>query len=237
MEFVAVKERPILFNREMVRSVLSGIKTQTRRLINPQPISPGQGAYFDAYNGGPQWNWWAQDNKQYLSQIIRCPFGKPNDRLWVRETWMHIDDEGDKFDGLGTQIYYRAEQSKNSLEYARTQSLAWHPSIHMPRWASRILLEVTGVHVERVQDITEENAKNEGVGLYFEDGSSGWGQYDSTHPSDYSHRWGFKRIWDDLYSERNSWGLNPWVWVIEFKRIPMTAPNEISIKISNYGNL
>lgn len=80
-----VKERPILFSGEMVRAILEGRKTQTRRVVKPQPVSPGDGAYFDAYNGGPQWNWWAPDNKQYLAQIINCPYGKPGDRLWVRE--------------------------------------------------------------------------------------------------------------------------------------------------------
>lgn len=195
-----MRDRPILFNDEMVRAILEGRKTQTRRVIKPQPEQPAPGSYFDAYNGGPQWNWWAADNRQHLDQIIKCPFGKPGDRLWVRETF--ADEAGGTRNFPGEHIYYRADGDGVDL-----QGGCWKPSIHMPRWASRITLEITGVRVERLQEITLGDICKEGLAssIYdFKPVQAGF--------------LAFEELWESIYGP-DSWDANPWVWVIEFKRI------------------
>jgi len=231
-----VRERPIIFNGEMVRAILDGRKTQTRRPINVQPSSQLStsdirvGFYNPTIvdkNGdevpGAEVFGVADTIEGFWG--VKFPYGKPGDRLWVRET-VYIEEcvcQGAPVElrspcrycsGVGSQFFYRAD----TVEKLGINP-AWTPSIHMPRFASRITLEITGVRVERVKDITEDDAKLEGVQRYSEDGGSGWGQYDSVAPSSYTFRWGFKKIWNDIYSERDSWGLNPLVWVIDFKRI------------------
>jgi len=149
------REKSIIFNSEMVKAILTGRKTQTRKVIKPQLIQPREDAYFDTYNGGPQWNWWSPDNKQFLTQIIKCPYGKVGERLWVRETWYDAFKKTDYDSGC----IYRATQNRPELDH----QWEWRSSIHMPRWASRITLEITDVRVERVQDINGEDAIKEGI--------------------------------------------------------------------------
>ena len=214
------KERPILFRGEMVNAILDGRKTQTRRAIKPQPEQPSEGSYFDAYNGGPQWNWWSPDHKQYLSQIIKCPYGKPSDRLWVRETFQgplvsnelaeELYEDNSKFqnpeyfeyraDGGPTPVYVDSDGNERH---------GWKPSIFMPRWASRLLLEITDVRVERLQDISEEDARAEGVTPEY-----------LGHNDPEGDAWECRRKFNDLWQSINgpdSWSANPWGWVVEFK--------------------
>ncbi|RPY68041.1 hypothetical protein IPC665_24780 [Pseudomonas aeruginosa] len=202
------RERPILFNDQMVRAILEGRKTVTRRVVKPQPDFLGSmvdpNTPFKTLDAG-------------LHARITCPYGEPGDRLWVRETWgLQVRSYGG---GAGEFIVYRATnpdaiycKSSEGREYP----VKWKPSIHMRRHSSRILLEITAVRVERLQDISEEQALAEGV---------------RGEPCDHTRQacadigcWGdtakgaFGFLWESLKGE-GSWAANPWVWVVEFKRV------------------
>lgn len=195
-----MKERPIIFNSEMVRAILYGRKTQTRRIVKPQPIGIPDGAYCDPYNKNCEhFTFWTKDNKMCLplgnvkikgkeTAHWKCPYGHPGDRLWVRET----------FSTSTKGWIYKAD----GHDLSRALSTRWKPSIHMPRWASRITLEITNVRVERLQNISEEDARAEG-----------W--ISKTLCSPYT--W-YRDLWKSVYGEE-SWNSNPWIWVIEFKRV------------------
>ena len=175
-----MKERPILFSGPMVRAILDGRKTQTRRPVKPQPFVATT-SMFD---------------------ISKCPLGQPGDRLWVRETW--------RKDALGTVVEYRATTSA-LMEFIAP----WRPSIHMPRWASRITLEITRVWVERVQDITEDEAKAEGI---VDGGCMTCGKPETCgcqNPRP-DRRDSFANLWQSIYG---TWDANPWVWAVEFRRV------------------
>lgn len=223
-----MKERPIPFTGPEVLAVLEGRKTQARRPIKPQPsVVEGGTAFFVGHGqGGPG----------SLDRIIRCPFGQPGDRLWVRETFSRRDDtrivayraDGEcgawLDDGDGERIWNRhggiieVPGSGGPSWGLANYGGRWRPSIHMPRWASRITLEVTRVRVERVQEISEEDAKAEGTLLLVE----GVIVPGSVPPERVAltHRDFFQDSWDRTYAKRGSWwASNPWVWVVEFKRI------------------
>ena len=218
----AVKERPILFSGPMVRAILSGAKTQTRRAMKPQPTLKPDGSE----------HWWPSADVRMMVGVESflaskedptiapsfCPFGGIGDRLWVRETWQSVPF-GPHRDWPGCPdlrprkvcelnrtavVIWRADGEMPGPEI-------WRPSIHMPRWASRITLEITGVRVERLQDISEEDAAAEGVGPGYMPNSLG-----STTCAGYRPM--FARVWRDINGP-DSWAANPWVWVIEFKRI------------------
>ncbi|MFK1422380.1 hypothetical protein ACP0JX_16525 [Pseudomonas aeruginosa] len=223
-----MKERPILFTGPMVRAILEGRKTVTRRVMKPQPDFLGSmvdpNTPFKTLDAG-------------LHARITCPYGEPGDRLWVRETWTDVNMCG------APALAYRADEDIRDLMeepgflddrgafnyddprvkpypfacwYAELDQARWRPSIYMPRWASRILLEITAVRVERLQDISEEQALAEGV---------------RGEPCDHARQacadigcWGdtakgaFGFLWESLNGE-GSWAANPWVWVVEFKRV------------------
>lgn len=178
-----MKERPILFSGEMVRAILDGRKTQTRRVVK-QPITTRDGHTFMS---GQR----IDNNRAVLAQ---CRYGKPGDRLWVRETW-GLFDTAPKDGPDDALVFYRATDGE--LRELRHQ--LWRPSIHMPRWASRLMLEITNVRVERLNDITYEDALAEGC-------------------VDLGH---FGCLWQCLNDARPAcaWVDNPWVWVLEFKPI------------------
>ncbi len=193
-----MKERPILFSTPMVKTILDGRKTQTRRVIIPQPkfVKSGVSAYAYEWKG------------QYVSLkkglIELCPYGQVGDRLWVRETWAIIKENDN------VPIY---EMSQNSGLFFKadnptsTKVGKWRPSIHMPRWASRITLEITEVRVERLQEITEEDCYKEGIELPHK-------RYDGV---DRATRLLFQYLWDTLNAKRGyGWDTNPWVWVLSF---------------------
>lgn len=191
-----MRDRPILFSGEMVRAILDGRKTQTRRAVKPQPD-------FVAGNEKIVARFTPDDCRLgRLGKAIQCPHGQPGDRLWVRETFA---DEGCRM--RREDCYYRAD-GECDLQGGR-----WTPSIHMPRWASRITLEITGVRVERLQDISEEDAIAEGPpGLKFPaPPGSFW-------VTDDGRRKAFRSLWESINGPE-SWKQNPWVWVIEFKRL------------------
>jgi|SRR6185369_7719408 len=249
-----MKERPILFSGPMVRALLDGRKTQTRRIMKPQPVSveidaktfenPTSGAMCIGYEACPPgWRpmpWFKFDEAtngrlEYLRPAVGgvgmtparvraasrrhgdsqkwaegevvglCPHGQPGDRLWVRETWRPVHS-GDPTRGA----QYRADL--HGADQTR-----WKPGIHMFRWASRITLELTGVRVERLQDISEADAKAEGVERF----GQGWKHY--FYPDEPESAWEFaSNSYASLFDKINgagSWDKNPWVWVLEFKRV------------------
>ena len=199
-----MKERPILFSGEMVRAILGGRKTQTRRVIKPQPFECMQRHPSDS--GAPCGLLvWGDD--YHVSDIIletMSPYGKPGDRLWVRDSFKEWS---------GGQVFYAATPT-----VAKGMSLIplgnWKPSIHMPRRLSRITLEIVSVRVERVQDISYDDAIAEGCnGRHSKD-------EEGIKSELFSPREEFSKLWDRINSARGyAWENNPWVWAIEFRRI------------------
>jgi hypothetical protein len=231
-----MKTRPILFSGSMVRAILSGAKTQTRRVLDPQP------RLITSSNGTPIWHLElrngfvnSNDEKTWPESMVRhhvdqdgnvypavCPFGAPGDRLWVRETWGVIGDIRAGSDGehFAAHVEYAADLAKRTIDvhmdHWRTSYEMrgkWRPSIHMPRWASRLTLEVTSVRVERLHDISEDDARAEGVDPFLEGG------YDFEWVSMGGPcRANFRRLWEGINGP-GSWEANPWVWVVSFRRV------------------
>jgi len=206
-------DRSILFNGEMVRAILDGRKTQTRRVIKfPLNKTHSRGNPVKLLGDWPLSEigdlkdgvlWYACQSyvDDSISGSVKCPHGKPWDRLWVRETFRPYDGEDDyEFDE--PSIQYLADGG------TKGGGIKWKPSIHMPRVASRITLEVAGVRVERVQDISKSDEMAEGrpVPLGLEESGK---QFDG---------W-FQELWDSINEKRGfGWEKNPWVWVVEFKK-------------------
>ncbi|TBL37700.1 hypothetical protein EYZ01_15715 [Hafnia alvei] len=192
------KERGMIFNSEMVRAILSGQKTQTRRVMKPQPVLE------DAFVGGitkPTWIYKGTATPSGWIMHNMCPFGAVGDLIWVRETH-HLDQYGYTYKADRDWIKDMRENGAFGCDEK------WTPSMHMKRCASRILLEITNVRVERLNDISEKDAKAEGVSP-------------SAHtitPPEAVYRVGFGELWRSIYGDEN-WEKNPWVWVIEFKRV------------------
>jgi hypothetical protein len=199
-----MKERPILFSAPMVRAILEGQKTQTRRIVK-QRIIPVVDECFRV-NGK-----WCNKTFDYDLGAL-CPYGQPEDRLWVRETF------GFGFNGAGSDcVVYSADNKSYHADYAAKKTSAestfpagvkkLKPSIFMPRWASRITLEIVSIRVERLQDIDDSAAGKEGVEFF---------KY--TGPYCDSGKLIFKQLWESINGS-GSWAINPWVWVIEFRRV------------------
>ncbi len=206
-------ERPIIFNGEMVRAIREGRKTQTRRPIKHQPGGAYLG-YIKERN-----TYWLQGEPSSVE--VKCPFGLPGDRLWVRESFWCVDlpEMGDVPCLLYEDEFERYQQSTKDFE-SRPCSLKFghHPSIHMPRWASRLILEITNIRVERVQEITEEDAIKEGITGPHDVGYKAYRIPGDSKPRYSRAEVAFEYLWDSLYGE-GAWELNPWVWVIAFERL------------------
>lgn len=194
-----MKERPILFSAPMVRALLAGTKTQTRRAAKVESTLGIDSILAPRRAGGHAATYLLPD--QAAEAAVCCPYGQPGDRLWVRETWSPTGPEPS-----GGSLY-RADFPEGPL------SIKFKPSIHMPRAASRILLEITALRAERLQDISEEDAKAEGAPGY-EEGLDA-PPPDSDH--EWSYRASFQRLWEQINGP-GSWAQNPWVWVVEFER-------------------
>lgn len=198
----------MIFNAEMVRAILDGRKTQTRR-----PIKWKQTRFTEIgeREDGSKWPW-SEDAEHACDFWHPCPFGAVGDRIWVRETFRVHSRATDV-----ATLVYRASVRNSWTEQTHRVPIAvcdkpatpekWTPSIHMPRWASRILLEITDVRVERLRDLSEEDAKSEGITPPAGGVLPGW-----------EYRINFRDLWMDIYGT-DSWEANPWVWVIEFKRV------------------
>ena len=193
-----MKERPILFSAPMVRALLNGSKTQTRRAVKPSPVADIRfcgGAYIPTNKHGD-----IAVEAPHIASF--SPYGQPGDRLWVRETFI------DASSALHSCVIYRADGDDQAC------GQSWKPSIFMPRWASRIMLEITDVRVERLQDISAADAQAEGI---VPDGDGGW------HLADTRHYMGdpissYASLWEYINGP-DSWEANPWVWVIEFRKV------------------
>ena len=214
-----MKERPIPFTGESVRSILAGHKTQTRRVVKPQPCPQGR-LLGNIRDGRPLECTTCHD-------AIRNPYGQSGDRLWVRETWAPsvIDPEGGSFEedprnfdivyrADGDDAYWAAHWTRDTVVRGRAVSVpcapTWRSPRFMPRWASRLTLEVTGVRLERVQDISEDDAVAEGI-TRLERGKC-------------AARAHYRILWNALNAKRgHGWDTNPWVWVIEFQRADVAS--------------
>ncbi|HDL8114565.1 TPA: hypothetical protein PXQ47_002573 [Yersinia enterocolitica] len=190
------KERPILFNAEMVNAILSGRKTQTRRVISEKTLH----LFGVAASAGECHPLEMCDQRSQSYYLEFCPLGKPGDQLWVREAFAT---------GLCTKstLAYRATHRPEDLEEGWFEKIKWTPSIHMPRWASRINLLITGVRVERLNTISNGDAMAEG---YPAEREATGGPLDAW-------LW-FRDLWDGIYPD-NTFEVNPWCWVIEFERM------------------
>jgi hypothetical protein len=204
MTTTTTKERPILFSGPMVRAILNEAspKTQTRRIVKPTMTTPKvaplamfpwmiNGEQVEDDDGTPMW---VGQHPDYPGEgkWFTCPYGQPGDQLWVRETWALVDGE----------LWFAAD-----CDMPREDGVKFKPSIHMPRAYSRISLEITGVRVERLQDISDRDAQAEGVQAAVVAG----------YPV--AARSGFHQLWNHINGKTAPWESNPWVWVIGFKRI------------------
>lgn len=197
------KTRPIIFSAPMVRAILSGTKTQTRRVIASRYLSAiarGRDGQIDDLLSAPPPH--------------RCPYGWPGERLWVRETWQDTRDIAPD----GGWVYRATDPDWDTMD-----GWTWRPAIHMPKAASRITLEIVSVRVERLQDISEEDARAEGVTLpecdYLGERCGNGTGFGCPRHGDDAHRREFARLWESINGKRAPWASNPWVWVIEFRRV------------------
>ena len=215
-----MKERGMIFNGEMVRAILDGRKTQTRRVMKVQP-SDGFHPTHNGYDLDLNAHWYTPgvvDKNGYLQPAKKdvfgvadenegytCPFGAVGDRIWVRETFCAVPDHEEPA-GCSALLY----AADGNGPYGK-----WTPSIHMPRWASRLTLEITGMRVERLASVSDEDAGKEGY---------------PANPAPYGgtmDKWlWFRGLWDSIYPDQ-SFKHNPWVWVIEFKVVPNVQDNPV----------
>lgn len=212
-----VRERPILFSGPMVRAILDGRKTQTRRLVKPQPGAAGMEMLSGNVSPrGERMRYHAIEvGGGYDAMFWTCPYGQPGDRLWVKEAcWIGEKapqatmQVGGYDAGLATATHrfkaYREEWGdKKPWEAMGAVTGRWRPSIHMPRWASRITLEITNVRVQRLNDISDDDAKAEG--------------WDAETAGQHPYGW-YRALWDEI-NGKGSWAANPWVWALTFRRI------------------
>lgn len=204
-----MRERPILFSAPMVRALLEGRKTQTRRVVKPQPEAYADGAGFawgKKCGGGIEWmaKW--------------CPYGVPGDRLWVRETFSistSVPISQMKGPLARRHLWFWADGNPEDGDWTRPK-----PSIFLPRWGSRLLLEITEVRVERLQAITNVESQAEGV-THWKCGHPDCFDERGTPGMHFGPRAAYMELWDSLNEKRGyGWDANPWVWVLEFKRVP-----------------
>ncbi|EPM0748094.1 hypothetical protein WJH50_003423 [Klebsiella pneumoniae] len=215
-----MKERGMIFNGEMVRAILDGRKTQTRRPVKFPVHDKNLGCELAGNELAGELS---------AGNYLNSAFGKPGDRIWVRETWQAIHDYCDENGHVDERRYARSiprhrgnywhpvyEEAWGN-ESREDRDFPWRPSIHMPRWASRILLEITGVRVERLNAISEEDARAEGI---IDGGCLNCGEPEPcgcANPEPDATD-AFAYLWQSIYGQEN-WNANPWVWVIEFKRV------------------
>ena len=217
-----MKERPIIFSAPMVRAILNGRKTQTRRVV--QLTDSGR-----VKEPGSPRNWHLDDPEA----VLACPYGVPGNRLWVRERWQLVDPLEVAEERRGSRAPFTGCQGPRAIPWvaayradgdlshpANGAPIVWRSPVHMPRWASRITLEIVSVRVERLQEISAKDVLAEGA-LEF-DGPTTFihdGSQAIYFPSMGYAQIAFCDLWDSINAKRAPWGSNPWVWVIEFRRI------------------
>ncbi|AIO23827.1 hypothetical protein [Burkholderia cepacia] len=258
-----MKERPILFSGPMVRAILEGRKTQTRRVVTVRGEQPPPWATFAAEGHSPtytSWSkptglfYWCESDEAPTKELRRwpilpplhamagdhywtpCPHGKPGDRLWVRETWKPRTSHSCSLDtcdcsdvwvdyqagGAGVYFAEREIDEEWTMPSAAVKG-QWVPSIHMPRWASRITLEIIGVRVEHLQSISEADSIAEGIETFETDDpdmQEMWRDYSEDGMASGNPIGSFMTLWNGINAARgHGWDANPWVWAIEFRRI------------------
>lgn len=217
-------EHQILFSAPMVRAILEGRKTQTRRVVslprNMEPLNEeGDFEIDDAFDDrGRRMDWpYAASKKTGCMTAIECPYGSPGDTLWVRETWAHER----QFDHLKPSDIPASARSSERCLYGDGIVSGWHKkrsARFMPRWASRLTLRIASVRVERLQDISEADIVAEGLTVDVASKLTGipWSSLPTLHD-------GWSAAWDTINGKRAPWVSNPWVWVVEFERVKENA--------------
>lgn len=243
-----MRERPIPFTGAMVRALLDGRKTQTRRVVKWRGLESGLNLSFNSLRVGRAVDIWvlespSRTSTEWRCAPTRCPYGTRGDHLWVRETfycdnafypdgvgvsglWREVDGkrvavpvEEQHAEMLAEDMYYRADGDPE-FEGAEGPT-PWRPSIHMPRWVSRITLEITSVRVERLQDISEADAIDEGLewnARLDPAGPSKWRVYTAEKTGTNCPVSSYQSLWESI-NGAESWDANPWVWVVAFKRL------------------
>lgn len=243
------KERPILFNGPMVRALLDGGKTQTRRIVKPQADARTT-EVFQGADGIWRFSYpTARAPVSHADWDVRCPYGVPGDQLWVRESWQYNNWTEDGYPWIGykangetrlcnripdcewadrlTEVWERLSSQENYSIDGLAADRKWRPSIHMPHWASRLMLEIACVRVERLQDISEADAVAEGLETMAQHNPIGTptGKTLALNPwiPNESPVWdtpigAYRSLWESI-NGTDSWVLNPWVFVVEFKAI------------------
>jgi hypothetical protein len=221
-----MKEHPILFSQEMVTALLEGRKSQTRRVVKPQPdlsvlkdchtpVEFRRCPILGPTHKPAEWGLYTKTSKCGDVPIYGydCPYGQVGSKLWVRETWCDTWP----FDGHKCEEgpCYRATDEGDCGAAITGQK--WKPSIFMPRWASRITLEITDIRVQRLWEISEDDAIAEGV--LSEEGIKDWNEHPLSFATKTSPKDEYARLWDKINGKKYPWYSNPWVWVIEFKRV------------------
>ncbi len=190
------KERPIIFSGNIVRAILDNRKSQTRRVIKPQPTSE---IFWSQLQNGKYYPFTKEKHAYGNSMMLKSPYGyHKGDKLWVRETWR---EDAIQYEHRKTQISYKADSQ--AIINGKPLTFKWKPSIHMPKWASRITLEITDIRVERVQEISALDCRKEGASPEIVIGV----------------KQEFKTLWNSINEKRGyGWDKNPYVWVISFKK-------------------
>ena len=206
-------EKPIIFTGESVRAILAGQKSQTRRVMKLEPHGNGYGMlcrggrYIEVGAYGPTWIPFGGSPRELCPRDVWIQYARyhPGDSLWVRETWATRSD-------LGRHVEYRAshqEPDERPFDHIYDQHTRWKSSMFMPRWASRITLEVTDVRFQRLQDISDKDAIAEGAM------TTKYWTPDMVEPG----RAAYRKIWDSINRKKHPWDSNPWVWAYTFRRI------------------
>lgn len=214
-----MNDRPIRFSGPMVRALLSGTKTQTRRIVKPQPFANNNYHRGDVQasecamrsTGDPacfNFGVTAVDGEGGLIETVECPYGCPGDRLWVRETWQCGQTPAD---GPDQEVWFSADSDGHKPADVEEGEWTWRPSIHMPRWASRITLEITRIRVERLNEISDADCIAEGI-------DPGTVESFRHAGADRPEAHAYRQLWESINGP-GSWDANPWVWVVEFKRV------------------
>jgi hypothetical protein len=239
-----MKHRPILFSTPMVQAIMGGNKTQTRRVVKPQPTGLPCGKCVSSTDKEDIGTYGFADGER-ITASIKCPYGQIGDVLWVREAWrliswdfedgsafidykegmpiwIDLDEDGEEWllnqvELLEKKGCISAESMDEDGHYQVLKHFPWKPSIHMPKAAARIFLRITDIRVERLQDISEEDAIAEGIGNA-ENGRMGYKDYLDSDSATFHAKQSFESLWQSI-NGAESWDENPWVWVITFESI------------------